>query len=97
MRALPIDVHTKFIEENKSLKNVVFVFINYQDNKASWLKYDGIKLGENMFADNEQTEKMLSIFGISEIPRHMLVDAKGKIIEIEYSGTLDELKKILSK
>lgn len=90
--------HTqKFIEENKNLKSTAFVFINFNDNKASWLNYDGIKLGENMFADDEQTEKITSLFGINGIPRHMIVDVKGNIISIEYEGALDELKKILSQ
>lgn len=86
--------HTqKFIEENKGIKNVVFLFINFKDNKESWIKYDGIKSGLNMFADYEQTNKMESLFEINGIPRHMLVDKNGNIIDIEFTGTLEELKK----
>jgi thiol-disulfide isomerase/thioredoxin len=71
----------KKLEEEFKDKDVVFLNINVEDNIELWNKYlvknnDGI----NVFADGEQTKKLKEDYAFDGIPRYVLIDRNGKLL-----------------
>lgn len=64
-------------------KNVTFVFVNSNDDENRWknfLKNNGDK-GLHLFADHKESIDLQSLYEIDALPRSILIDPKGKIID----------------
>lgn len=92
------------LEEKFHNKNVVFVSISVDaiKSKASWRKMVKSKQlgGIQLFADNSFNSDFIKAYGITSIPRFIIIDPQGKIINPEaprpsYSKTIDILNQLL--
>jgi len=73
--------HLKKLEEKFS-KKINFVSIAWNDDKSSWKKMIEKKnlQGIQLYASNKNAE-FFNFFGVTSIPRFILLDKEGKIIE----------------
>lgn len=73
------------VEEKYSGKNIAFVSISIDVKKDNekWKKMVGEKNlgGTQLFADNDWNSEFIKSFGINSIPRFILIDPKGNVID----------------
>lgn len=90
--------NSKALEEKlKDQKDLVFLKINVRDNKDSWLKYiSKEKLGGiNIHATLEESAKVMQEYNFDGIPKYVLLDKQGNIININAYGPGSDEKSIL--
>ena len=82
LAAMPV-TH-KLIAKFKDNKDVIFLNINVKDDKERWRKFVLEKElpGENLFATKELSDKLYNNFNIQGIPRYILIDKEGNIMDI---------------
>ncbi len=74
-------LHERFTE--KQLKNIVFLYISIDGNEGSWrnaVNQIGMK-GLLLHSPGDWSSPIVNYFGINSIPRYMLIDKTGKIID----------------
>jgi thiol-disulfide isomerase/thioredoxin len=72
----------KLIEKYKD-KEIVFLYINIEDNKESWIKYlEKNKEGTHLYADRELSKKLMHDYAFDGIPHFVLIDRAGKLIDV---------------
>jgi thiol-disulfide isomerase/thioredoxin len=70
----------KLIEKYKD-KEIVFLYVNIEDNMESWIKYlEKNKEGMHIYADREQSKNLMHDYGFDGIPHFVLIDREGKLI-----------------
>lgn len=89
------------LEKEMEGKKIVFVSISCDDNKKMWEEYvKKEKLGGvQLIMEGEKAEEFSRFFEIEMIPRFILLDKKGKIVNAKMgrpsvAGTKDELMKL---
>lgn len=89
------------LEKEMEGKKIVFVGISCDDNKKMWEEYvKKEKLGGvQLIMEGEKAEEFSRFFEIEMIPRFILLDKKGKIVNAKMrrpsvAGTKDELMKL---
>lgn len=74
------------LREQYKGKDVVFVYLAYKDTETSWKKaaeQEGLKeLSTNYFIVNPKNSKMLELIKLELIPRYILFDKYGKLVEM---------------
>lgn len=77
--------HLKKVEEKFHDKNIEFVSISIDTKKdyEKWKKFVVTKelAGIQLFADNDWNSEFVKAYGISGIPRFILIDPKGNIVD----------------
>lgn len=68
---------------DKQKKKIVFLYISIDDNEDTWQKSirDLKIIGEHAISKGGWRSEVCKVFGISSIPRYMIVDKNGKVIE----------------
>jgi len=76
-------LHDKF--DSKQLKNIVFIYISIDGNEDSWKKAveENQLQGEQLISPGNWQSEAVKYFGISSIPRYMLMDKKGNIVNFD--------------
>ncbi|WP_339887386.1 TlpA disulfide reductase family protein [uncultured Flavobacterium sp.] len=92
----------KKIEEKYHGKNIEFVSISIDTKKDydKWKKFvtDKNLGGVQLFADNDWNSQFVKDFGISGIPRFILIDPKGNVLNANADRpSSEELDKVLSE
>ena len=90
------------IEEKYHGKNIEFVSISIDTKKDydKWKKFvtDKNLGGVQLFADNDWNSQFVKDFGISGIPRFILIDPKGNVLNANADRpSSEELDKVLSE
>jgi len=69
-------------EEYKNNRNIAFVSISIDSNKDAWRKMVTEKemKGFQLIADNAWQSQICKDYGVNGIPRFMLIDREGKIL-----------------
>ena len=79
--------HLKKVEEAFHGKNIEFVSISIdtQKNHEKWKKFVADKAlgGTQLFADNDWNSEFIKAYGINGIPRFILIDPNGNIVEAD--------------
>lgn len=77
----------KKVEEKYHGKNIVFVGISVDEDKAheKWQKFVKAKelVGVQLFADKNWSSDFIKAFGINSIPRFLLIDPNGKVVKAD--------------
>lgn len=77
--------HLKIVEEKFHGKNIEFVGISIDTKKdyEKWKKFVVTKelVGTQLFADNDWNSEFVKAYGISGIPRFILIDPKGNVVD----------------
>lgn len=92
--------HLKKVEADYHDKNIVFVSISIDAKKdhEKWKNMVNQKQlgGEQLFADNDWNSKFVTDYGIQGIPRFILIDPNGNVVEADASRPSNpELRKKL--
>jgi thiol-disulfide isomerase/thioredoxin len=76
-----MELHRKFTE--KQLKNIVFLYISIDNGQAAWKKaVEDIGMqGVQAWSASEWTDGAGNYFSVSTIPRYMLIDKGGNIVD----------------
>lgn len=90
------------LKQSKFYKNIEFVYISIDRSEKSWIKSnDKLLLGtENSYLiQNQDSSKFLKEIGLSSIPRHVIIDGNGKIVNYNAPGAEDDVQfeKIMEK
>ncbi len=77
--------HSKQLAEELKNENVVFVYINVNDDKQKWNDYFSKEKREGLylFADEQQSAKLRSDYNFNGIPHYALIDKNGRIIDAD--------------
>lgn len=90
--------HLKKLESEMHGKDIVFVSICTYDEKSKWEKYLKEKEMSGVQLFSEKTEPFLSKYAIRGIPRFILLDKEGKIINPNVERPSDPaLKKVFAE
>jgi thiol-disulfide isomerase/thioredoxin len=84
----------------KELDKIIFLYISIDDNEATWKKAveQNALEGVNVISKGGWSSEVCKFFNISSIPRYMIVNKKGKIVEQDAKRPADEtLKEDLMK
>ncbi len=76
----------KYIDDPRFKDRIVFLYINVSDDTSRWQKKlanDHLK-GQHLIADSEETVKLAELFQYSGIPFYVLVDKKGRLVEVNF-------------
>lgn len=73
---------SQLMDTFKNRTDLVFLYINVQDNFGKWQKYiSEEKLqGVQLFANSVQTQLIKQLYNFNGIPRYILIDKEGKIV-----------------
>jgi predicted ATP-dependent serine protease len=89
------------LKEEFASKGVNFVYISTDENAADWDKASKkIGLDENMsfLLPNPSENSLKKRFKINAIPRYMLIDSTGKVIDDDAPRPSDkEIREVLNK
>jgi thiol-disulfide isomerase/thioredoxin len=74
-------MHESLTEKQK--KKIVFLYISIDDSEDAWQKSirDLKIIGDHAISKGGWRSEVCKVFGISSIPRYMIVDKNGKVIE----------------
>ena len=75
--------HLKELEQKMHGKKIAFVSISVDENRKAWQKFVKEKGMGGIQLNAEGNEKFMQAYGISGIPRFILLDKKGKIIDAD--------------
>jgi thioredoxin-related protein len=72
----------ELIDKFKDRKDVVFLYVNVKDENERWKTFlEKEKLGGvNLYADQEQSQFLSKEYNLEGIPRFILIDRRGNII-----------------
>ncbi len=90
--------YLKKLEEDFHNKNIAFVSISLDQNKEDWIKMIQEKdlHGYQLFADNAWRSSIVQDYVIRAIPRFILIDKSGKIVNVNAPRPSDStIKKVL--
>lgn len=85
------ELHKKFSE--KQLKNIVFLYISIDKTEEIWknaIEQNGLGEMKNGLVPGDWGSEIIKYFQISSIPRYMLIDKKGNIIDLNAKRPSDE-------
>lgn len=82
-------------------KNVVFLYLAYNDITSNWKKAveeEGLSnIKTNYFILNSKRSKFLEDIGLELIPRYIIIDKDGKIVELNASRPSGDAEKMIDK
>lgn len=82
-------------------KNVVFLYLAYNDINSNWkraVEEEGLSnIKTNYFILNSKRSKFLENIGLELIPRFIIIDKDGKIVELNASRPSGDAKKMIDK
>lgn len=88
----------------KEQKQIVFLYISIDANKEAWLKgIQDLKIeGVNVISPGNWSSKVCKYFQINSIPRYMIMNKKGEMVEFNAPrpmepSLLDQLKKLIAE
>ncbi|MEN8120079.1 MAG: TlpA disulfide reductase family protein [Bacteroidota bacterium] len=86
----------KIIDDYKG-KNIVFISISVDENKAAWEKMMRKKnaKGYQLHISKEESEKMMKYYKISGIPRFILLDPESKIYNVQAARPSGNIRQVL--
>jgi len=75
--------YSKEIHEKMKGKNVVFLYISYDQNEAAWKKgIEALEIkGYHWYPTENQKLEIYQLYSVSGIPRYMIVDKTGKVVD----------------
>jgi thiol-disulfide isomerase/thioredoxin len=85
------ELHKKFTP--KQLKNVVFLYISIDKTEEIWKKameQNGLGDFKNGLVPGDWSSEIVKYFQINSIPRYMLIDKKGKIVDFNAKRPSDD-------
>ena len=83
-------IHEQLTDKQK--KDIVFLYISIDADTNAWLKAvkDLELIGTQYFSPGNWKSKVCSYFQISSIPRYMIMNKKGEIVEINAKRPADQ-------
>ena len=85
------ELHKRF--NPKQLKSVVFLYISIDKTEEIWknaIKQVGLEEMKNGLVPGDWSSEIVKYFQINSIPRYMLIDKKGNIVDINAKRPSDE-------
>lgn len=85
------ELHKKFTA--KQLKNIVFLYISIDKTEEIWknaIEQNGLGEMKNGLVPGDWGSEIVKYFQINSIPRYMLIDKKGNIIDLNAKRPSDE-------
>ena len=87
----------------KQLKSVVFLYISIDKTEEIWknaIEQNGLGEMKNGLVPGDWSSEIVKYFQINSIPRYMLIDKKGNIVDINAKrpseeGTYDDIIKLI--
>lgn len=91
--------HWEKMREDYKNREITFAAISIDQSREEWVKYLQEKklTGEHWFAENEWLSDMTTYFMIRGIPRFILIDREGKIIDASAPRPSGEIRKLIDK
>ena len=89
--------HLKELEQKMRGKKIVFVSMSVDESRKAWLKYVKDKKMGGVQLNAEGKEEFMKAYHINGIPRFILLDKKGKIVDADMTRPSDPetLKRLL--
>ena len=89
------------LRDNFKDKDVVFLYLAYNDTDNNWkraIKEEGLsKIKTNYFILNSKNSKLLESIGLELIPRYIIIDKDGKIVELNAPRPSNNAKNTIDK
>lgn len=81
--------HLKTLEQKLHGKKIVFVSMSVDENRKTWLKFVKEKGMGGIQLNVEGNEAFMNAYHVSGIPRFILLDKKGKIVDANMTRPSD--------
>ena len=83
-------------------RDVNFVYISLDEDKDAWISANkdfGLPNGRSFIIPNAQESEIPAKFNLNSIPRYLLIDAKGNVVDNDAPRPSDteQIKKVLDK